>query len=78
MLPRIYFRWGRAAMARNGVFWEHLLWSIKNVPLRIFWAPWHFFNDVAEAVDSLRRKQPIRFGVLPEWLRSILNIYRIK
>jgi len=62
----------------ESVFFEWMFSRIKYFPSRMITNIRYFFGDCGEASYSLRHKQPIRFGVFPEWFRKLINIYKIK
>jgi len=62
----------------ESVFFESLFIKTVNFPAKTFNRIRYFIGDCWEVGYSWRHKQPIRYGVFPEWLRQILNIYRIK
>lgn len=62
----------------ESVFLERLFIKIKYFPAATFTRIRYFIDACREIGYSWRHKQPIRYGVCPEWLRQLLNIYRIK
>lgn len=62
----------------ESVFLESAFFKISNCPAKTISGITHFLGDCWEVGYSLHHKEPIRYGVFPEWLRKHINIWKIK
>ena len=62
----------------ESVFLESMFIKIVNFPAKTINGIRYFFGDCWETWYSWRHKQPIRYGVFPDWIRKHLNIWKIK
>ena len=40
--------------------------------------PSDFFRDLQTAIGCWKRHGPLSYGIFPEWLRQLVNFYRVK
>lgn len=57
----------------ESVFFESIFHKIANAPAKTRNKIRYLKGDLREVRYSLRHKQRVRYGVLPEWLRKLIN-----
>ena len=58
---------------------DHLYWKKGKDGWEVSrYLPSDFFRDLGTAIGCWKRHGPLSYGIFPEWLRQLVNFYRVK